>query len=70
MNVMDLDLLDSDGPLIQMELLMKTKQRTVPNIYIGGKHIGGSSDLQELFQNGQLEKMLEQSVKKRKTATA
>jgi len=47
-----------DGHLIQMELLTQTGQRTVPNVFIGGKHIGGNSDLQELHQQGRLTSML------------
>ena len=46
---------EEDGPLIQMELLRKTGQKTVPNIFIEGKHIGGNSDLQELYQSGELQ---------------
>jgi len=34
-----------DGSAIQDYLAEKTKQRTVPNIFISGEHIGGSSDL-------------------------
>lgn len=49
---------DHDGPFIQMELLQKTGQKTVPNIFIHGKHIGGNSDLQELSHEGQLDFLL------------
>ena len=38
----------SDGSLIQQYLLQKTGQRTVPNIFINSKHIGGNSDLQAI----------------------
>ncbi|CAE6450007.1 unnamed protein product [Rhizoctonia solani] len=34
-----------DGAAIQNYLEQKTNQRTVPNIFIAEKHIGGSSDL-------------------------
>lgn len=30
-----------DGSKIQAALLEWTKQRTVPNVFIGGEHIGG-----------------------------
>lgn len=33
-------------------------QRTVPNIYIGQKHIGGNSEIQGLSKSGQLEGLL------------
>ncbi|RAL09930.1 glutaredoxin [Aspergillus homomorphus CBS 101889] len=46
-----------DGQAIQDALQEITSQRTVPNIFIGQKHIGGNSDLQS--QNpAQLKKML------------
>ena len=35
-----------DGAEIQEALAELTKQRTVPNIFIDKKHIGGNSDLQ------------------------
>ncbi|KAF3929255.1 Glutaredoxin-C1 [Arthrobotrys entomopaga] len=44
-NVMELDLID-DGAEIQEALKQISGQNTVPNIFIGGKHIGGNSDLQ------------------------
>ena len=47
-----------DGPFIQMELLQRFGQRTVPNVFIGSKHVGGNSDLQQLVSGGRLEQML------------
>lgn len=35
-----------DGAAIQDALEEMTQQRSVPNIFIGQKHIGGNSDLQ------------------------
>jgi glutaredoxin 3 len=58
LDVVDLDKMGEDGPLIQMELLTRTGQRTVPNVFIGGKHMGGDSDLTQLFESGELLKML------------
>ena len=49
-----LDYLADDGPIIQDALLEKTGQRTVPNIFIGGKHVGGNSDLSALYESGDL----------------
>ena len=31
---------------------------TVPQVYIGGKFVGGSDILMEMFQNGELQKLL------------
>ncbi|AQZ18923.1 GRX1 (YCL035C) and GRX2 (YDR513W) [Zygosaccharomyces parabailii] len=49
----------SDGQEIQDALYEINGQKTVPNIYIDGKHIGGNSDLQELNSSGKLAKLLE-----------
>lgn len=43
--VLELDK-DADGSAIQDALEEISNQRTVPNIFIGQKHIGGNSDLQ------------------------
>ncbi|KAL2821096.1 putative glutaredoxin Grx1 [Aspergillus granulosus] len=43
--ILELDQLD-DGAALQDALLEISGQRTVPNIYINQKHIGGNSDLQ------------------------
>ncbi len=37
-----------DGSQIQSQLAQMTKQRTVPNIFINKKHVGGCDDLFEL----------------------
>lgn len=42
----DCDVMVDDGTEIQNALYEMTQQRTVPNIFIGQKHIGGNSDLQ------------------------
>jgi len=47
-----------DGDQIQHYLAEKTGQRTVPNIFIEQKHIGGNSDLQALKRSGELKKKL------------
>lgn len=47
-----------DGADIQNTLYEITGQRTVPNIFIGGKHIGGDSELQSLKSSGELKKLL------------
>mmetsp|Transcript_6245 Transcript_6245/g.12363 ORF Transcript_6245/g.12363 Transcript_6245/m.12363 type:complete len:108 (-) Transcript_6245:5927-6250(-) len=42
-----------DGAAIQEYLLTKTRQSTVPNTFIDGKHVGGNDDLQRLHRQGQ-----------------
>lgn len=48
----------AQGEEIQAYLLDKTGQRTVPNIFIDQKHIGGSDDLTKLETSGELKKLL------------
>jgi len=47
-----------DGDEIQAYLLEKTGQRTVPNIFINQKHVGGSDDLAKAKASGELPKLL------------
>jgi glutaredoxin 3 len=47
-----------DGSDIQAALADISGQRTVPNIYIGQKHIGGNSDLQA--KSGELKALLKE----------
>ncbi|DAA78481.1 TPA_exp: Uncharacterized protein A8136_4457 [Trichophyton benhamiae CBS 112371] len=56
--VMELDKVD-DGPAIQDALQEITNQRTVPNIFINHKHIGGNSDL--VAKAGQLSALLKEA---------
>jgi glutaredoxin 3 len=41
------------------KLMQRTGQQTVPQIYIGEQHVGGSDDLYELEHNGQLDALLQ-----------
>lgn len=57
--VIELDELPgNDGRLIQNELYEITGQRTVPNVFIAGEHVGGNSDVQSLFEEERLHQML------------
>ncbi|KAL8465482.1 hypothetical protein ACS0TY_034836 [Phlomoides rotata] len=49
---------ESDGDEIQAALLEWTGQRTVPNVYINGKHIGGSDVVIAKHQQGKLVPLL------------
>ncbi|KAF9973187.1 hypothetical protein BGZ73_003598 [Actinomortierella ambigua] len=51
--------LQADGPDVQAYLLEKSGQRTVPNIFIYGKHLGGYSDLAAASESGKLDNMLQ-----------
>lgn len=54
-------LLLGDGAQIQNALYELTRQKTVPNIFIKGQHIGGFSDLKAKKEKGELQKILEES---------
>ncbi|KAL9241668.1 hypothetical protein vseg_015751 [Gypsophila vaccaria] len=58
--VVELDLRD-DGFEIQDFLLELVGRRTVPQVFVNGKHIGGSDDLRSAVTNGQLQKYLASS---------
>ncbi|RIA94711.1 glutaredoxin 1 [Glomus cerebriforme] len=47
-----------NGSAIQDYLKEKTSQRTVPNIFIDGKHVGGCDSLLAAKDDGSLEKMI------------
>lgn len=47
------------GADIQKALLDKTGQRTVPNVFIKGQHIGGSDALQAAQTSGRLASLFE-----------
>ncbi|KAI3761370.1 hypothetical protein L1987_51784 [Smallanthus sonchifolius] len=49
---------ESDGGEIQSALKEWTGQSTVPNVFIGGKHIGGSDAVMEKHRAGKLVPLL------------
>jgi len=51
--------LDND-PKGRQELEELTKRRTVPQIFIGDKHVGGFDDLKELQVKGLLDEWLQE----------
>lgn len=46
-------------PARRDEMIEKTGRRTVPQIYIGGTHVGGFDDLSALDQDGGLDPLLQ-----------
>ncbi|UIZ28017.1 hypothetical protein KXD40_004446 [Peronospora effusa] len=56
--VVELDTRD-DGAEIQTLLLDITGQRTVPNVFMNGKHIGGCDSVMDLYAKSELASMLE-----------
>lgn len=45
-------------PELRAAMMEKTGRRTVPQIYIGGEHVGGHDELASLDQAGELDKLL------------
>lgn len=56
-HVVELDERD-DGSEIQDALSQRIGRRTVPQVFINGKHIGGSDDTVEAYESGELSKLL------------
>ena len=46
-------------PARRVEMMDKTGRRTVPQIYIGGTHVGGYDDLAALEKAGRLDELLQ-----------
>jgi glutaredoxin 3 len=49
---------ESDGSAIQGALAKLTGQRTVPSVFIAGKHIGGCDDTKAMHSKGKLMPLL------------
>jgi glutaredoxin 3 len=57
--VLEIDKIRIDlQPELRAEMMQKTGRRTVPQIYIGARHVGGFDDLRALDLAGELDKLL------------
>ena len=57
--VSDIDRVRVDlEPARRAEMQQKSGRYTVPQIWIGGRHVGGSDDLHDLDDAGQLDQLL------------
>ena len=56
--VQELDQMGDEGIEVQHALFKMTNQKSVPNVFVGGKHVGGNDDTQAAARNGKLEEML------------
>ena len=56
--VQELDEMGDEGIELQMALFDKTKQKSVPNVFVNGEHLGGNDDTQAAARNGKLQEML------------
>lgn len=63
--VIELDELGAQGPQLQKVLERLTGQHTVPNVFLGGKHIGGCTDTVKLYRKGELEALLLEATSKK-----
>lgn len=45
-------------PELRAAMMAQTGRRTVPQIYIGGEHVGGYDDMAALDQAGKLDELL------------
>ena len=55
----DYDEIDvADDPALRADLVRRTGRRTVPQIFIGDKHVGGFEELAALDHKGELDPLL------------
>ena len=48
-----------DHPGLQQELLARSGRRTLPQVYIGERYIGGAAELAALDRNGELTRLIQ-----------
>ena len=48
-----------DQPKFREDMIARSKQRTVPQIFIGDQHVGGCDDLFELDRSGELDRLIQ-----------
>lgn len=48
-----------DGPGLREEMIARSNRSTVPQIFIGDRHIGGCDDLFELDHSGELDRLIQ-----------
>jgi glutaredoxin 3 len=48
-----------DQPGLREEMIARSNRRTVPQIFIGDRHVGGCDDLFALEQNGELDRLIQ-----------
>jgi glutaredoxin 3 len=48
-----------DDAKLRDEMIARSNRRTVPQIFIGDKHVGGCDDLFELDRSGELDRLIQ-----------
>jgi len=47
-----------DDPALREEMMHRSRRQTVPQVFIGDRHVGGFDDLSEISQSGKLDELL------------
>jgi glutaredoxin 3 len=47
---------------LREEMIARSGRRTVPQVFVGGRHVGGSDDLAALDATGELDRLLAQAA--------
>jgi glutaredoxin 3 len=50
-----------DDPKLREEMIARSNRRTVPQIFIGDRHVGGCDDLFELDHSGELDRLIQRA---------
>jgi glutaredoxin 3 len=48
-----------EDPNLREEMIARSNRRTVPQIFIGDKHVGGCDDLYALDRSGELDRLIQ-----------
>jgi glutaredoxin 3 len=48
-----------DDPKFREEMIARSNRRTVPQVFIGDKHVGGCDDLFALDRSGELDRLIQ-----------
>jgi glutaredoxin 3 len=48
-----------DDARFREEMIARSNRRTVPQIFVGDKHVGGCDDLFELDRSGELDRLIQ-----------
>jgi glutaredoxin 3 len=48
-----------NDPALRTEMIEKSGRRTVPQIFIGARHVGGCDDLFALDRSGELDRLIQ-----------
>ena len=48
-----------EQPQLREQMIARSNRRTVPQIFIGDRHVGGCDDLHELDRSGELDRLIQ-----------